>query len=269
MLSTNPSTGQCDTLQVNALSLPMIWCPPGRCVIGTPDTYSDFFITHWSREVPGNEMPTHTMILPHGFWIGRTVITQEIWQQTIQGYRPFFKKGENMPALCFRWTNAVIFCQTLERMLSMSGQLPAGFQVSLPSSSQWEYACRAGTKTLWFFGDDVNLLDQYGWYKNNAPRVQPVEQKRANPWGIQDLYGNVEEWCLDHDRRYTSDLKIEPVNDFAASNSKFRTVRGGYYNQPDQNCRSAYTSILDIYNDEPFEIGVRIIITQGSSGVSP
>lgn len=117
----------------------------------------------------------------------------------------------------------------------------------LPTESEWEFACRAGSKTRFSFGDDENDLDKYGWYSKNTKKDlnYPVAQKLPNAWGIYDMHGNVAEWVLD---RYTKDgyWPIRTVKDRTetkaiqwATKPKSGLVRGGSIRSTAEECRSA------------------------------
>ena len=111
------------------------------------------------------------------------------------------------------WFDAVAFCNALSAQVGLQAcyQLDGervrwdrsadGYR--LPTEAEWEYACRAGTTSKWFFGDDPNELARYAWFAGNADlRVHPVGTKAPNPWGLHDMSGNVWEWCWDWYGRY-------------------------------------------------------------------
>jgi formylglycine-generating enzyme required for sulfatase activity/serine/threonine protein kinase len=97
---------------------------------------------------------------------------------------------DEQPVTQVTWADAVKFCEWLSKK--------EGIAYRLPTEEQWEYACRAGTTTRWFSGDDPSSLDQYAWYPANfAGMIHPVGQKKPNPFGLYDMHGNVSEWCRD------------------------------------------------------------------------
>ena len=105
----------------------------------------------------------------------------------------FGRKGQ--PVICITHHAAMEYCRWLSAK--------TGKVYRLPTEAEWEYACRAGTKTAYSFGDDPAKLEDYGWFVNNAEKPQPVGRKKPNPWGLHDMHGNVSEWCLDH---YVADI---------------------------------------------------------------
>lgn len=115
----------------------------------------------------------------------------------------------------------------------------------LPTEAEWEYACRAGTKTAFHFGDDPADLDDYGWhYGNSNETTHHVGQKKPNPWGLYDMYGNACEWVLDgmlEDGYARFGGKRVSAADALVKTKKLfpRVVRGGYYDLDPQDCRSA------------------------------
>ena len=109
----------------------------------------------------------------------------------------------------------------------------------LPTEAEWEYACRAGTESTYFFGDDESHLDEYAWLSiNSEGRYRAVALKRPNAFGIYDLLGNRQEWCLDS---YDDDFyALSPVADpICESDSGKYVLRGGTHTDSPAFCTSA------------------------------
>ncbi|MGO8748492.1 MAG: formylglycine-generating enzyme family protein [Thermoguttaceae bacterium] len=129
-------------------------------------------------------------------------------------------------------------CQQFLGKLNAKSSSGAG-KFQLPSEAQWEYACRAGSKTKYCFGNDETRLGDYAWYgKNSGDTTHPVGEKKPNAWGLYDMHGNLWEWCEDwwKDAYY----KESPVDDPTGPTGGLdRVVRGGNWNPPGGYCRSA------------------------------
>ncbi|WP_417393282.1 protein kinase domain-containing protein [Gimesia sp.] len=128
------------------------------------------------------------------------------------------------PAVSISWNDATAFCGWLSDQ--------TGDRYRLPTEAEWEYACRAGSETAWFFGDQSDEMDQYAWFLNNSDgRVYPVKQKRPNAFGLYDIYGNEWEWCQDfYSPGYYSVSPVE--NPMGPSAGQERVRRGGGFQQP-------------------------------------
>ena len=187
------------------------------------------------------------------FYIDKYLVTQEQFQQAM-GTNPSRWKGEKNPVEQIRWSDAVKYCN---RRSERDGLQPCynlanwecDFEASgyrLPTEAEWEYACRAGTTTAYYFGSDESKLRDYAWYDKNAGgRPRPVGQKRANPWELYDMCGNVWQWCNDI---YQVDYyQQSPSQDPRGPNEgKTRVVRGGAWRFSAENCRSGFR-----YNENP------------------
>jgi formylglycine-generating enzyme required for sulfatase activity len=120
-----------------------------------------------------------------------------------------------------------------------------GNQFRLPGEAEWEYACRAGTTTAFYFGNDPSQMDEYGWFYDNADEIpQIVGQKKPNPWGLFDMHGNVWEWCLDEylEEGYKRLVGKNPNNSTAIAwpTKPFpRVLRGGSWDDDSTDCRSS------------------------------
>ena len=171
------------------------------------------------------------------FWMAKTEVTQGQYEQ-LMGSNPSRFKGNNLPVETVSWSDTMEFCRKLTEAERPAGRLPEGYEYTLPTEAQWEYACRAGTT-----GDYAGSLDAMAWYSTRAgSKTHPVGTKQPNAWGLYDMHGNVWEWCLDfYDSGfYGKTTGVDPVNTTPAI---FRVVRGGSYDyahDPSSGSRGRY-----------------------------
>lgn len=140
----------------------------------------------------------------------------------------------NHPALAMTQYNAIQFCKWLYAR--------TGVFYRLPTEAEWEYAARAGEQSDYFFGDNASLLGEYAWYKSNSgEETQEVGQKKPNPWGLYDIYGNVAEWTydqyIDSYSAFANKLSINPV--VIPEQLYPHSIRGGSYMDEAPDLRSA------------------------------
>ena len=174
-----------------------------------------------SLGVASSAQPVTTVTLSP-FWLAKTEVTQAQWE-AVMGSNPSGYKGGQLPVENVSWYGAMEFCQKLTERERQAGRLPTGTIYTLPTEAQWEYACRAGTT-----GDDVREVDSMAWYSQNSGRggTHAVGTKRANSWGLHDMLGNVEEWCLDWYGPYLGGRVTDPKG---VPSGDSRVVRGGSF----------------------------------------
>jgi formylglycine-generating enzyme required for sulfatase activity len=228
--SDRSSTSKSITSQTTGARLLLI--PAGEFMMGSPDSDTD---------AESDEKPQHRVVLSQPFYLGETEVTQKQWK-LVMGTEPwkgkaFVKEGDDYPATHVSWEDAVEYCKRLSAK--------DGRTYRLPTEAEWEYACRAGTRTKWSFGDSADELNAYGWWggfsDGNAKTEQyahRVGQKKPNGWGLRDMHGNVWEWCSD---RYGEDYyKSSPGEDPSGpSEGSDRVFRGGSWNFAPVYTRSA------------------------------
>ena len=177
-----------------------------------------------------DEKPAHPVTLMKPFYMGKFEVTQEQYQQ-VTGQNPSTFKGQDNPVEEVSWDDAQEFCKRLSVRTKQT--------VRLPTEAEWEYSCRAGTRTAYYSGDAVRDLDRVGWYDANAKNTtHPVGQKEPNVFGLYDLHGNAWEWCQD---RYAGDYySRSPAEDpKGPAQGADRVLRGGSWINTPGSCRSA------------------------------
>jgi formylglycine-generating enzyme required for sulfatase activity len=205
----------------------------------------------------GNE--AHKVTLTQAFELGVYEVTQEQYEKVMGTNRSRYKGLQN-PVEMVSWNAAVEFCRKLSEL---PAEKKAGYVYRLPTEAEWEYACRAGTKTTYSFGDSDSELGDYAWFGDNSGdqqidalniwntdednyfdrlsenncRTHPVGGKKPNPWGLYDMHGNVYEWCQDWYGGYPSGSVTDPTG---AASGSYRVLRGGSWSPISDYCRSAF-----------------------------
>jgi formylglycine-generating enzyme required for sulfatase activity len=207
--SYNSQAGNVQKEITNDLGMSFVYIPSGAFTMGSP-----------TDELGRNDDETqHQVTLTKGFYMQTTEVTQGQWQ-AVMGNNPsqFQDCGDDCPVEKVSWDDAQAFIKRLNAKDNAN-------KYRLPTEAEWEYACRAGTDNQFSFGDNVNQLGEYAWYRENSnERTHPVAQKKPNPWGLFDMHGNVWEWCQGWYGDYPSGSLTDPKGpSWGAS----RVLRGG------------------------------------------
>jgi formylglycine-generating enzyme required for sulfatase activity len=243
----------------NGVVLEMIKVPAGQFWMGSPDN---------EAERSNHEGPQHWVSVSE-FRMGKYPVTQAQWSQVAalpkveQDLKPFPShfKGDKLPVEQVNWYEAVEFCQRLSQK--------TGRNYRLPSEAEWEYACRAGTTTPFYFGETLSI-DQANYNGDytygNGPKgayrekTTDVGSFPPNAFGLYDMHGNVWEWCADHWHDSYEDAPTDGSPWIEGGNSKLLAVRGGswYYNLG--LCRSAFRARYEPVNFD-YTLGFRVCCT--------
>jgi len=203
-----------------------------------------------------NESPVHRVKLTHPFWMSKFEVKQKIFK-LITNKSPSFHHlvGREAPVENVTWRDAVLFCERLNNHQKGRNKIPEGYEYRLPTEAEWEYSCRAGSKTKYSFKKPIEIY-KYTWFDiNSNDKVHVTGQKAPNKWGLYDMHGNVWEWCLDAAYDYTSKSQVDPVN---TSGSK-RIIRGGSFNaQRRFVTSSSRNAVMEDYKENC--LGFRIVL---------
>lgn len=186
------------------------------------------------------------------FYIAQTEVTQAQWRRVMEttpwSGSPHVHEAADAPASFVTWNDAISFCKRLTELEHRKRNASREFAYSLPMEAQWEYACRAGTQSVFCFGDDPAKLSDYGWWgghlgpPGNARSEQyahPVAKKKPNQWQLFDMHGNQWEWCGDDDNRH-------------------RVLRGGSWNGEAHLCESGSRETYPP-DFKDFSVGFRVV----------
>lgn len=234
----------------NKIGIRFIYIKPGQFVMGSP------------KSEPGRKWDEkrHRVLIKQGFYISQTEITQGQWIK-LMGYNPsgFKECGNNCPVDTVSWNECQLFIKKLN-------QLEQTNTYRLPTEAEWEYSARAGNTNAFCFGNVENkncefssALDQVAWYCGNSGKADQaiydlkphkVATKKPNAWGLYDMHGNVQEWCLDScgwkkwtgaTGVITATYKNNIVNPLSETGTN-RVMRGGSWSSKIERLRSASRS---------------------------
>ncbi|MCX5827123.1 MAG: formylglycine-generating enzyme family protein [Deltaproteobacteria bacterium] len=203
------------------LKAKFVLIPAGTFMMGSPSDESD-------RD---NEETLHEVTISRSFYMQTTEVTQGQWKK-VMGSNPseFINCGDDCPVEQVSWNVVQDFIGRLNRQEGTD-------KYRLPTEAEWEYACRAGSTTAYYFGNDPSSLGEYAWYiENSGYNTRPVGQKKPNIWGLYDMYGNVFEWVNDWYGEYPSGSVTDPEG---LSSGSRRGHRGGSWGGDVMECRSA------------------------------
>jgi sulfatase modifying factor 1 len=214
------------------------WIPPGEFRMGSPEDEPERF----------DDEARHRVVLTQGFWLADTACTQALWQAVLGRNPSTFRDDPGNPVECVSWN------EITGRFLPELNRLVPGLEAGLPTEAQWEYACRAGSETPFWFGEQITT-GQVNYDGNrpyhNGPRGEfrertlPVKALPVNGWGLYEMHGSVWEWCADAYGEYPTGEAVDPTGPAGlaggdeAVGARRRVLRGGGWDAVGGYCRSA------------------------------
>ena len=255
--SRSREPGKRQTLSIKGVDYPFRWIPAGSFIMGSPKNEWG----HYHEDL-------HKVNISKGFWALETEVTQEMWNSVMGANANYshFKGSKRLPV-----DNASKYeCLKYIEKLNALGVRPEGFEFALPTEAQWEYACRAGTTTPFSFGDSLNgdkancdgdFPYPYGTTEKGTylRKTTVVGSYPANPWGLYDMHGNVQEWVSDWYDEYPKNEVTDPISGYEG---KAEMCRGGGWSSLAESCRSASRHR---YGHE----GLRLVLVSSTQRPSP
>ena len=265
----------CLSTNVNPDPANLAWIPPGTFEMGSPTS---------EAERDSNEKQ-HTVTLTKGFYMSKYLVRQGDYLSVVGSNPSYFAPvngyplDTNLPVEQVSWNDATNYCAMLTQREQLAGRLPSEWVYRLPTESEWEYACRAGTTTAFYFGNAIREgmanFDSYQEYDStngtirtntagvgHIGRTSLVWNYRANPWGLYDMCGNVFEWCQDWYDVYPTGTEIPAIDPVGPASGSRRVMRGGSWINYGRYCRSASRS-RHAPDDQDGTVGFRPVLAPG------
>lgn len=239
----------------NSIGMKLKLIPKGTFTMGSP-----------AEEEGGNNFQEqHEVTISKEYYLGVFEVTQGQYEKVMGTNPSFFQKlvvrksdTSMYPVENVSWDDAVEFCK---RLSELPEEKMAGRVYRLPTEAEWEYACRAGSKTAYSFGEDAKLLGDYACFSGNSNgQTHPIGDKKPNAWGLYDMHGNVWEWCSDWFDRYSEGAVTDPTGATKGPYIVYRVMRGGGFAGEAAFCRSARRYPCDPLFRSPI-IGFRVALS--------
>ncbi|MBI1387506.1 MAG: SUMF1/EgtB/PvdO family nonheme iron enzyme [bacterium] len=240
--SVSQSDGRLTLTLPGDVTMEFIRIEPGTFLMGSPPSEKD------RDDIEG---PQHKVTLTRPFYMSATEVTQGQWTALIKSNPSKFQGDPALPVEQVTWELAQAF---IEKM----NQLGAGVY-RLPTEAEWEYACRAGTSTRYFWGDDLYYTDMapYAWYDTVSDwSTHPAGMKKPNAWGLYDMAGNVSEWCSDVYAPYPAEAQTGPTG---PAEGGVHVRRGGSYYNFGWDCRCASRNVQSPPPGQLSILGLRLV----------
>lgn len=246
--SSAKSLGKSVLAEKNSVGMEFLLIPPGKFTMGSPEPELDRHRDEAQVEVT----------LTRGFYLAKTEVTQGQWR-AVMGSTPwkgkrYVREQDNCSATFVSWDDAQAFC----KKLSQAENVP----YRLPTEAEWEYACRGGTTTRYSFRNDEAALSDHAWWRGIVGEgnvdgelyAHEVGRKRANPFGLYDMHGNVFEWCEDV---YVDQLPggTDPL---VSAGGNYRVNRGGSWFRAATHCRCAARGESRGRSHRTYDLGFRV-----------
>lgn len=248
----------------NCIGMNLAFIPAGEFLMGSPKNES---------QRVDHEGPQHKVKISRPFYIGIYEVSQGQYQRVMRKNPAYAKDGVDHPVENVTWHDATEFCKKLS---ALPEEKKRGRIYELPTEAEWEYACRAGTRGPFCFGQSLTL-DQANFNGNepyggeNGPGVgKPIKigSYLPNPWGLHDMHGNVWEWCLDGPRKYENSNQevTDPIG--PRNPASPRVIRGGAFNHFPRDARSAFRMSYPP-SHRGYSLGFRVALRQFANEIRP